>query len=737
MKRFSFLALSLLLALLLVTATSCGIDATTTDNGGKPSVNQATNYGIGYGYDVINSPYFYSSQVKKSSILDLSKAAGLIEKTQESSSKSGSIYAESISDYASQYEEKIGLGMKMDADFSAFTQGLGMSFDIDLETFTNTTFKSTEHQIFYTYYDNVNSYYVEMKNYSIDSLRAMLSKQFVAAINRETSETRNLNDQELAAYLFSTFGTHLITGVQLGGRIEYSYLINTTSSESAADIKIALQSKFGAQYSGVEGEFNLDVSTELNEKLSKEGVEKSITIRRFGGESVGLWTEEQIIANYADWAKSLNDERYMNAVGIAPQGVVSLWSVIPDDPKYTSLVTEMQNFFHLNGLKVYESNIEKYLPIASDTIVVDMLPCYDNINKTVDYTKLKHPFFHAETGVFEINGSEGGEVINKYIFRGGYGVQDDLGRTIDVILKDFSLLVYAEHDITIELQNMAFSAPAGQAAITMPMHLLEKQGTVTIVLSGETKIYGGDGNKKGMAGGAAILLQKLQLDVKEPAYIQGGKGGFGADGNFGIAAEELTINFPQESLFDGTYLTVLGGNGGNGTGYGAHGGNGAAAIAGTYMTVNNLASDKGTMIVRGGNGGNGVSGEDGDDGRDATLGIGTSATDGEDGGDGGNGGNGARALMLLKMYLNGSGKFFIYGGNGGKAGNGGDGGDGGQPMVWGVTTDGGRGGSKGQYGFAGFGVNVEYVTENVTVVDEDGQSFDTAVNGKNGTGRKA
>ena len=75
-------------------------------------------------------------------------------------------------------------------------------------------------------------------------------------------------------------------------------------------------------------------------------------------------------------------------------------------------------------------NIEKYLPIASDTIVIDMLPCYDNINQTVDYSKLKHPFFNAETGVFEINGSDGGEVINKYIFRGGYGVQDDLGSTI-------------------------------------------------------------------------------------------------------------------------------------------------------------------------------------------------------------------------------------------------------------------------------------------------------------------
>ena len=735
MKRFSLFALSLLLVFVMLTATACGLPAT-TENTGKPSANQATNYGIGYGYDVINSPYFYSSQVKKSSILDLNKAAALIEKTQESSSKSGSIYAESISDYASQYEEKLGLGMKLDADFSAFTQGLGMSFDIDLETFTNTTFKSTEHQIFYTYYDNVNSYYVEMKNYSIDSLRAMLSDQFMAAINRETSETKDLNDQELAAYLFATFGTHLITGVQLGGRIEYSYLINTTSSESASEIKIALQSKFGAKYSGVEGEFNLDASTVLNEKLSKEGVEKSITIRRFGGESVGLWTEEQIIANYAEWAKSLNDERYMNAVGIAPQGVVSLWSVIPNDPKYTALVTEMQNFFHLNGLAVYESNIEKYLPVASDTIVVDLMPCYDNINKTVDYSKLKHPFFHQDTGVFEINGSEGGEVINKYIFRGGYGLQDDIGRTIDVILENFSLLVYAEHDITIEFQNMAMKAPTGQAAITMPMHLLGKLGTVTLVLSGETKIYGGDG-AAGAEGGAAIMLHKLQLDIKNPASIQGGNGGARADGNFGSAAEELTINFPAETLYDETYLTVVGGSGGNGASYGESGGNGAAAIAGTYMTVNNLSSDKGTLIVRGGNGGNGANGKNGENGRDATFGIGTSATDGENGTNGGNGGNGARALMLLKMYLNGKGKFFIYGGDGGKAGNGGNGGNGGQPMVWGVTTNGGAGGTKGNRGSAGYGVNVEYVTENVTVVDEDGKIFDTATNGKNGEGRKA
>lgn len=741
MKQILKSTISLMLVtLFLLSAAACGVTVspTTTDNGSsnKPSVSQATNYGVGYGYDVINSPYFYSSQVKKSSILDLSKAANLIEKTQESSSKSGSIYAETISDYAAQYEEKLGLGMKMDADFSAFTNGLGMSFDIDLETFTDTTFKSTEHQIFYTYYDNVNSFYIEMKNYSVDTLRAMLSEQFRAAINRETSETKSLNDQELAAYLFNTFGTHLITGVQLGGRIEYSYLINTTSSENASDIKVALQSKFGAQYAGVNGEFNLEASTDLNEKLSRQGVEKSITIRRFGGSSVGLWTEEQIIANYADWAKSLNDERYMNAVGIAPQGAIALWSILPDEPKYASLVTEMQNFFHLNGLKVYENNIEKYLPISSDTIVVDLLPCYDNVKKTVDYSKLKHPFFNQQTGVFEINGSENGETVNKYVFRGGYGLQDDLGRTIDVILNNFALKVYAEHDITIELKNMAFSAPDGKAAIDMPDTVMDKSGTVTLILSGNTEIYGGKGTDTAKDGVYAIRLRKAVIKIEDPVLIKGGDGIKGGNGFYGITAEELTIDLPNEGASTRPYLTVIGGNGGGGEGYGANGGNGERAIAANVVVINNIFSDENSVVLRGGNGGDGTDGKDGANGVDAEW-FGPSATNGENGGNGGNGGNGAPAMIGESFSFYGTGKVLLFGGNGGKAGNGGDGGNGGKPVVPTVTTSGGNGGKAGKCGQAGFGINVHVMAGLDLIVDQDGEYFEGAKDGKNGTGKSA
>lgn len=747
MKRIATSALCALLALVfLLTAVACGVTVTpdTGDNGGDsglPNGTVATNYGIGYGYDVINSPYFYSSQVKKSSILDLDKAMALIQKTQESSSKSGSIYSESIADYASQYEEKIGLGMKMGADFSAFTNGLGLNFDISLDTFKDTTFKSTEHQIFYTYFDNINSFYLEMKNYSIDSLRSMLSAQFLAAINRETSETRNLSDRELAAYLMNQFGTHLITGVQLGGRIEYSYLINTTSSQSANDIKIALQSKFGGNYSVVNGEFNLDASTALNEKLSQQGVEKSITIRRFGGSSVGLWTEEQIMTNYEEWAKSLNDERYMNAVGIAPQGVVALWSILPEDPKYASLVTEMQNFFTLNGLKVYESNIEKYVPVSSDTIVVDLTPCYDNLNKTVDYSKLTHPFFNRATGVFSINGMEGGEPVNKYIFRGAYGLQDDTGRTIDVVLPNFALEIYSEHDIEIELKNMAFRAPEGKHALASREDGNVENIKVHLTLSGNTEIYGGDGGKTSIDGGAAIAIHNLTLDIEAPVKIRGGNGGVndgrGGDGGGGLGAVNLTINLPYEQAVNVTYLDIKGGDGENAAdGNGANGGNGGNALGAQFLTINNLYSGfEFAALIEGGKGGNGGVGKAGANGTDAAW-FGASATDGQPGEKGGKGGDGGTALLCETLTLKGIKPIFLRGGNSGKGGNGGKGGDGGKPVVPTVKTSGGNGGTGGDSGAAGDAL-IGTVAEGESLIGSaNGVALGKGGSGQAGTGKQ-
>ncbi len=321
--------LALLLCMCILSSCFDGGDGGSSEDAGL--INKATNFGIGYGYDVLNSPYFESGQVKKrNSILNLDAARKLIEKTQQSSSTSGSVYGKSVEEYAKNYQKRVGISMDTSADFAVYSVSVGLSFGVSGSGFFEQKVSKNEQQMFYTYFDDINTYYLEMKNYNLDTLRGMLSDFFIKDVNRESSETKDMTDEELAKYLMATYGTHLITGVQMGGRLEFSYVISTSNSEVYEQLQTSLDIKFKG---GVGGIFNIGVEGSEEEKveelLSSENVRSEATIRRFGGMSTGLWTYEELQANYKEWANSLNEDRHQNAVGIAPDGMVALWNLIP------------------------------------------------------------------------------------------------------------------------------------------------------------------------------------------------------------------------------------------------------------------------------------------------------------------------------------------------------------------------------------------------------------------------
>ncbi|MBQ8357829.1 MAG: hypothetical protein IJX39_08510, partial [Clostridia bacterium] len=352
-----------LLALLLCMCMLCSCFGTGDDSAEEEQMRStATNFGIGYGYDVLNSPYFESGQVKKrNAILDLEKAKELINKTQQSSSTSGGICEESVENYSKEYEKRLTLDFGVSGEFSVFSKSVGLSFDASGSDFFSEKVSSAEKQVYYTYFDDVSVYYLEMKNYTTDTLQGMLSDFFIKDINRQSTATAGMTDAELAKYLMDTYGTHLITGLQMGGRLEYSYIISTSNSEKHSELKSALKMNFEG---GLDKMLKYDVEgseeSALATLLNSEEVRSDFTIRRYGGKSTGLWTYEELQANYNDWANSLNEEKYQNAVGIAPYGMVALWNLIPAG--HDGLVEAMRTLYRQNGLDAYNTNLENLRP---------------------------------------------------------------------------------------------------------------------------------------------------------------------------------------------------------------------------------------------------------------------------------------------------------------------------------------------------------------------------------------
>lgn len=734
-------------------------------NPSKPSeISIATDYGIGYGYNVINSPYFESGEVKKTSILNLSKASEYIRTTNQSNSLSGGIYAESIEDYTNNFSQKLNIGFDISGGWSVFSSSLNISFDINQLS----KFSSSDKQVYYSYFDNINAYYYEMKNYNIDVLRSMLSDLFLAALNRQTSSTRNLSDEALAYYLIDNFGTHLITGIQMGGRIEYSYLLNTSDMDVYNNLEWALNTKFSAGVTGiVSGSVTDNVQGKVEETLHSSNVRSTTTIRTFGGAHYGLWNEEQLKENYGKWVESLNDDSNLNAVGIAPDGMVALWSLLPEEEQYKNIALEMEAIFERTGLAAYNGNIEKYHSYIQEDVestgvvevnLKDYYKYTSNSNTAIALQGFYDEFYDDTTGIFTLYGSKGGNIVNTYKIIGNYGGYNSQGQVIRTVIKGLSFRIFSEHDITIEFENMAFIASAGNPAIYSADQTENKNITITLVGSGIENVFYGCEQTANKASSPAINIDVAKLIITGNSSINayGGTGkdgavvdsyGSGEDGGDGAVGMIIggEVDFDTNST-----VTITGGNGGSGHagssgangvssssygvkggngGNGGYGGDGGRGAQGLVMTIGGKISVlSGNVSVRngnGGNGGDGGAGGNGGNGYKGRVSLKSKTSDwdngsaGGDGGNGGWGGDGGSAVTEKRLSWNLSittGASFTEtvgrygnGGKGGKGGNGGDGGAGGQnngtyyvdTPAGNIGGDGGKGGNGG-YGGDGY-----------------------------------
>lgn len=687
-----------------------------TGSSGGGEVSSATDYGIGYGYNIIEDEYFSSSKVSTASILDLNKASGYIRKTQESTSLSRGIYAESITDYAKEYSSKIGANFELSGGFAAFTTSLSLAFDLNQVE----KFSSKEKQVYYTYFDNVGTYYYRMKNYNIDALRGMLSEIFLSDLNRQSTATKNLkSDEALAQYLIDTYGTHLITGVQLGGRIEYSYLISTSNTTTFSSLESMLSAKFSAGISGlVSGSTSASASEKLDECLNESGTSKKITIRSYGGASVGLWNEDTLNQNYTEWAKSLNQEEYMNAVGLAPNGMVALWSLIPDTNEYHSLIVTMEQLFEKKGAAIYNSTIEKYTSHKQEglettgTLTFDLSECYESTKDgqgmidSFNLEKLSNVCennYDKVSGIFTLTGAQDGTAVNHYIIKGMHGLSAKDGHIVRASIHKLSFQILSEHDITIEFQNISFSSRDGFPAVYNGSSE-NKNITVTIVTGGIVEMFGSD-EQNGLLAQPAIRIDAANcvFDVSGTLLLTGGNAAALSDGADGLIAKSLVIKGSGTNS-----ITIRGGNGANG----ADGEDGEKGASASYRQTGKTGSN-GTQGLDGKQGGFGISASD------ITINSGTVNLIGGNGGHGGNGGKGGQG------GAGGSGEFnWGYhlpgaGGLGGNGGNGGNGGKAGLPfslddnqklqildgqvtLETGTPGDGGAGGQGGKGGTGGY-----------------------------------
>ena len=166
-------------------------------NGNTGSDHKANTYGVGYGYNILTSPYYDARKAKVNSPLDIAKLSAYIKTTTYSESYATSVKGETMGEYLTNYNTAIGMGSKV----SGQGQIEGVPFTANAEANFSSAFSHKyaghTYQAFFTYFHHIEKNAYVVKDCSETTYRNMLSDDFIQQINRETPETRNLNDEEL------------------------------------------------------------------------------------------------------------------------------------------------------------------------------------------------------------------------------------------------------------------------------------------------------------------------------------------------------------------------------------------------------------------------------------------------------------------------------------------------------------------------------------------------------------
>ena len=334
-----------LLGLVTIIATSflfitgCDLINGNIDNNGNNNNPNSTYEGfLGRGYDIINSRYWHSDDVRPQ-ILDTNKmlADGLIfiDNHLHRSTETSSIVGETISSFMNNLAVDVGLEVK-----GLFGAGLQSNFGIRMSDNLETT-----------------------NSFAQSSTVLIKRRDFVGTVSH--SNIRNnyilptfrdewlLNNDKTPAELITNFGTHIMLTVSLGGRIDMSYILNNEEGKSEMDIRAGLQASKGV----VSGSVDMDLTVANNFRNSS----RSEIIRTTGGSvGINMTSFENASNNYADWAESVENTDNLTLIRAGRLNLITemlpIWELIDSNGPYAerreAIYTEFNHQLDILGITI-------------------------------------------------------------------------------------------------------------------------------------------------------------------------------------------------------------------------------------------------------------------------------------------------------------------------------------------------------------------------------------------------
>lgn len=299
---------------------------------------------LGYGYDLTQEYAHYESGRFK--VIDIEK---LKRNQPDRVEKSIGVYQYStVEAGANSYDYSLSLSSK----FSA-TAGFALFKGTINGSFKDSTKISNKYSFAHI------SQIIKQKNIKFNATNEQIMSDYLS----ETFKS-DLNTLTPGA-LVSKYGTHVLSNIILGAKLEIYYRTITNSS----DKKRAATA--GATVNGLESLFSSNVDYTFDESLAKTNTSQTLSYRTVGGDgSKGLMGEVDLDkpitkVNIGDWQSTCTIAN-ATIIDIAPDGIIPLYDLIADPVKKEVIKLYINQYLIDRGVRslgdvpIYVYNSQKW-----------------------------------------------------------------------------------------------------------------------------------------------------------------------------------------------------------------------------------------------------------------------------------------------------------------------------------------------------------------------------------------
>lgn len=281
---------------------------------------------LGYGYDVTGQ-YFVASSAKAKVIdVDAFEMAhsDRVDENIFPNSYGHLFIGESAEDYTSNLSKYIKLEIYSDSDsISGFKGQLE-------ESFANSEHYSAKYSIA-SYSLNI-----RQKQLYMTAPLSMLS-QYLTTKFRDDLNTQSME------YIVQNYGTHVLTNITLGARLDILYRSLVTSSNK----KETVESGFSYKVTGV---FGLNTGGHTDTSLLLNNSEQEINYRTIGGDpslsligNLNVDSQNPTPVNISNWQASCNTST-MTLIDVEPGSVIPIYDLVEDNVKKIQLKKAVEDY---------------------------------------------------------------------------------------------------------------------------------------------------------------------------------------------------------------------------------------------------------------------------------------------------------------------------------------------------------------------------------------------------------